>query len=413
MQAKSDFRRQVWRVPAGMVKEKMHPTASSGCTETGALMHDLTRTYTNESSGHPWQALLDSAGEGIWGVDLAGNCTFVNRAALAMLGYESHELVGRNMHRMVHHHYPDGREYPGEDCVIYSVFRKNRPFSNQLDHVFRKDGSLFYTEMSAQPILEDGAVRGAVVTFRDVTQARLSEEALRRSEKLAAVGQLASSIAHEINNPLESVINLLYLVKTADTRDEVRTYASLAEQELARISDITMQTLQFHRQQTIPAPVDLRETISAVLRLYTARFASRHVCVKLRLRETPEAILLEGDLRQVLNNLIRNAYDAMPKGGTLSIRLRSACNPATNAPGLRICVADTGSGFLPKMRQHLFEPFHTSKDVTGTGLGLWISKGIIDKHNGRIAMKSRLEEHSPESHGTAFSIWLPLKIEPG
>jgi PAS domain S-box-containing protein len=360
----------------------------------------------------PWQALLDSAAEGIWGVDLDGTCTFVNRAALAMLGYEkADDLVGKNMHAMVHHHYPDGRAYPVQECSVYNVFWHNSPFANQLDHVFRKDGSLFYAEMSAQPIVHRGQVRGAVVTFRDITNARLAEEALRRSEKLAAVGQLASSIAHEINNPLEAVINLLYLVRTAETQEDMRTYATLAEQEIARISDITMQTLRFHRHQTATAPVDLHETIPAVLRLYTTRFASRKVEVKLRMRQTPPAMLLEGDLRQVLNNLIRNAYDAMPRGGKLHVRLRPARCPITSIPGLRICVADTGTGFLPKMKNHLFEPFHTSKEITGTGLGLWISKGIVDKHKGRIKMRSRLQEISPNFHGTLFSLWLPLEHE--
>jgi PAS domain S-box-containing protein len=370
------------------------------------------RTSMLHADEQPWQALLDSAAEGIWGVDLEGTCTFVNRAALAMLGYEAaEELVGAHMHAMVHHHYPDGREYPNHECSVYSVFRKNSPFSNQLDHIFRKDGSFFYAEMSAQPIMHQGEIRGAVVTFRDITQARQAEEALRRSEKLAAVGQLASSIAHEINNPLEAVINLLYLVRTAETKDDMRTYAALAEQEIARISDITMQTLRFHRHQTATAPVDLHETIAAVLRLYKSRFAARKVEVKLRMRKTPHAMLLEGDLRQVLNNLIRNAYDAMPRGGQLHVRLRPALCPASGIPGLRICVADTGTGFLPTMKHHLFEPFHTSKEITGTGLGLWISKGIVDKHKGRITMKSRLQEASPQFHGTLFSLWLPLDHE--
>jgi signal transduction histidine kinase len=217
---------------------------------------------------------------------------------------------------------------------------------------------------------------------------------LRRSEKLAAVGQLASSIAHEINNPLEAVINLLYLIRTAESAEDILTYATLAEQELARISDITMQTLRFHQRQTASTAVDLHEMIPAVLRLYGSRFAAHKVEVKLRLRATPEAMLLEGDLRQVLNNLIRNAYDAMPKGGKLHVRLRPARCPITSIPGVRISVADTGTGFLPKMKKHLFEPFHTSKEITG-----------------RIKMRSRLQEVSPESHGTLFSLWLPLNHE--
>jgi PAS domain S-box-containing protein len=350
----------------------------------------------------PWQALLDSAGEGIWGVDLQGECTFVNRAALRMIGFTLEELVGQNMHDMVHHHYPDGSEYAKEECLINDVIWSRKPFANRIDHVFRKDGSMFWAEMSSQPIVDGDEVRGAVVTFRDVTQSRLADEALRRNEKLAAVGQLASSIAHEINNPLEAVINLLYLVRTADTMSDVKTFALLAETELARMADITLQTLRFHRQQTAAAPVDLNDTIPAVLRLYAARLMSRKIMLRMRLRPTPTPMLLEGDMRQVLNNLIRNAYDAMPEGGRLLIRLRVASSTTTGEAGVRITVADTGTGFLPRMRKHLFEPFHTSKEVTGTGLGLWISKGIMDKHRGRISMRSRL------GSGTVFSLWLPL-----
>ncbi|MGI4830097.1 MAG: two-component system sensor histidine kinase NtrB [Janthinobacterium lividum] len=371
-------------------------------------MHD--QTFPLRLEEQPWQALLDSAGEGIWGVDLQGVCTFVNRAACAALGFAPDELVGRNMHEVIHHHHPDGTPYPGRDCSVYNVFRRSQPFTNQIDHLFRKDGTMFYAELSAQPILHDGGTRGAVVTFRDITQTRLAEEALRRSEKLAAVGQLASSIAHEINNPLEAVTNLIYLIRNAAGPEEVELYASQAESELARVADIVTQTLRFHRQQSAAALVELNETIPAIVRLYNTRFRSRGLMADLRLRPTPPAMLLEGDIRQVLNNLIRNAYDAMPKGGVLHVRLRPATCLRTGAPGLRITVADTGTGFLPSIRPHLYEPFHTSKEVTGTGLGLWISKSIVDKHFGRISMRSHFEEDgaTPE-HGTVFSLWLPLR----
>ena len=268
---------------------------------------------------------------------------------------------------------------------------------------------MFYAEMSAQPILHDGQTRGAVVTFRDITQARLAEEALRRSEKLAAVGQLASSIAHEINNPLEAVTNLLYLIRGAETLDDVRKFAAEAEAELARVVDIAVQTLRFHKQQTAAALIDLSETLPAILRLYTTRFRTRGVVVKLRLRPTPPAMLLEGDIRQVLNNLVRNAFDAMPAGGALHLRLRQAVCPRTGMAGVRITIADTGTGFLPSMRPHLYEPFHTSKEITGTGLGLWISKGIVEKHGGRINMRSRFAADAEDlTHGTIFALWLPL-----
>ncbi len=382
-----------------------HPTKKR--RGTGAILTVCADATTKDEQ--PWQALLDSAGEGIWGVDLNGRCTFVNRAALRMLGFTAEELIGQHMHSLVHHHYPNGDFYPAHECLVYNVFWQSKPFTNQIDHLFRKNGELFWSEMSAQPIIHDGEVRGAVVTFRDITQARLAEEALRRSEKLAAVGQLASSIAHEINNPLEAVTNLLYLVRTAESMDDVKTYAILAETELARVADITMQTLRFHRQQTSVVPVNLNEVIPAILRLYVSRFSSRKVELMQRMHPSPTPLLLEGDIRQVLNNLIRNAYDAMPRGGKLFVRLRSARCMKTGVDGVRITVADTGTGFIPKMRATLFEPFHTSKEVTGTGLGLWISKGIIDKHKGRIQMRSRYAEAEGSGHGTAFSLWLPLK----
>ncbi len=121
-------------------------------------------------------------------------------------------------------------------------------------------------------------------------------------------------------------------------------------------------------------------------------------------------MVFEGDLRQVLNNLIRNAYDVMPMGGRLYVRLCAARSPTTGEAGVRITVADTGTGFLPRMREHLFEPFHTSKEITGTGLGLWISKGIVDKHRGAIRMRSRMQESGSEGgHGTVFTLWLPMR----
>lgn len=357
----------------------------------------------------PWQTLLDSAGEGIWGIDLNGRCTFVNKAALAMLGYTAEELIGRQMHDIVHHHYADGRPYPADECSVHHVFTENVSFAKQIDHLFRKDGSLFWTEMSAQPILDQGTVHGAVVTFRDITQSRLAEEALRRSEKLAAVGQLASSISHEINNPLEAVTNLLYLIRTSDTLHDVRIYAEQAEGEVARVSEIAKQTLRFHRQQSSPVPADLGEMLRAVLRLHMTRLLARRVEVILDLYPTPPASVLEGDMRQVLNNLVRNAYEATPDGGLLHVRLRPAMSQS-GEPGARITIADTGTGFLPSMREHLFEPFHTSKQVTGTGLGLWISKGIVDNHGGTLRMRTRLQDESEpdRGHGTVFQLWLPL-----
>jgi PAS domain S-box-containing protein len=458
-----------------------------------------------------WQALLDSAGEGIWGLDLEGNCTFVNRMAVSTFGFDSEELVGRNMHQLVHHHYPDGRPFPGEECPIYDVVRKNKALSRTTDTMFRKNGDSFVAEISAQPVAVDGCVVGVVVTFRevtelrqqqeslrkayalaerktaeldaviesmphgvyiatsdakmrsnhvanlmsggefpaelktlsralagewstetaktggrwirsvaapiflngeilggvavnsDVTQTRLQDEALRRSEKLAAVGQLASSIAHEINNPLESITNLLYLIRQSESMEDVQHYTRLAQGELARVTEITLQTLRFNRQQSKPAEVDIGDLLRTVMALYTGRIMVRGIDTDLKLLPVPRVLALEGEIRQVMNNLVRNALDAMSSGGRLLVRLHPQPDWQTGEQGVRLTVADTGEGITPEMRAHLFEPFQTTKEMTGTGLGLWVSKGIIEKHDGRINIRTRRDNH----HGTVFTVWLP------
>src|SRR5437899_405209 len=330
-----------------------------------------------------WQALLDSAGEGIWGLDLEGNCTFVNRMAVSTFGFKSEELLGRNMHELVHHHYPDGRLFPGEECPIYDVVRNNRALRRSTDTMFRKNGDPFLAEISAQPVAVDGCVVGVVVTFREVTETRLQDEALRRSEKLAAVGQLASSIAHEINNPLESITNLLYLIRQSESMEDVQYYTTLAQGELARVTEITLQTLRFNRQQSKPAEVDMAELLRTVMALYTGRIVVRGIHADLELVATPRVLALEGEIRQVMNNLVRNALDAMSSGGRLLVRLHPQPDWHSGEEGVRLTVADTGEGIRPEMRAHLFEPCQTTKEMTGTGLGLWVSVGIVEKTGGR------------------------------
>ncbi len=234
---------------------------------------------------------------------------------------------------------------------------------------------------------------------------RLQDEALRKSEKLAAVGQLASSIAHEINNPLESITNLLYLIRRADAMSEVQEYAEMAQVELARVTEITLQTLRFHRTQSRAVEVDLADLTRTVMALYTGRLLVRGVQLEWKVLPTPKVWCLEGEMRQVLNNLVRNALDALQNGGRLLLRLHPQHCMHTGVPGVRLTVADTGEGIQPRIADTLFEPFHTTKEATGTGLGLWVSKGIVEKHGGRIRVRSRRNE----AHGTVFSVWLRLK----
>ncbi len=249
---------------------------------------------------------------------------------------------------------------------------------------------------------------GGVAVNSDVTQVRLQDEALRRSEKLAAVGQLASSIAHEINNPLESITNLLYLIRQSETMEDVRHYTLLAQGEMARVTEITLQTLRFNRRQSKPAELDMAELLHTVMTLYTGRIMVRGIDADMKLMESPRVLALEGEIRQVVNNLVRNALDAMSNGARLLVRLHPQQNWRSGAKGVRFTVADTGEGIRPEMRAHLFEPFQTTKELTGTGLGLWVSKGIVEKHGGYIQTRTR---HGA-GHGTVFTVWLPVGGSP-
>ena len=230
------------------------------------------------------------------------------------------------------------------------------------------------------------------------------EGALRRLEKLAAVGQEASTIAHEINNPLESLTNLLYLMRLSDSLDEIKGYVAVAQQELARVTEITVQTLRFHRQAAKPTEVDLHELADGVMALYSGRMLLRKIELEWRAREAPRVTCLEGEIRQVLNNLVRNALDAMSVPGRLIIRVNATCEPAGERRGVRITIADTGEGIHPEMAGRLFELFQTTKEKTGTGLGLWVSRGIVEKHGGKIRVRSRTGHRS----GTVFAVWLPV-----
>ena len=240
-----------------------------------------------------------------------------------------------------------------------------------------------------------------------LAQRRKTEEALLRSEKLAVAGRLAASIAHEINNPLESVTNLLFLIGTSSTMDEARIYAATANDELARVSEIAIHTLKFFRQLSKPTSVYLTELVDSALVLYQARLISACVTVQKDFRACPPITAMAGELRQVIVNMVGNALDAMRGGGTLNIRIdrgREYSNGSRH--GMRLTIADSGAGISPEIKSRLFEPFVSSKGDTGTGLGLWVSSEIIRKHGGTIRFKT---SSSPPSTGTVFSIFLPAE----
>jgi signal transduction histidine kinase len=255
----------------------------------------------------------------------------------------------------------------------------------------------------------DGSVEAIAAVVLEVTHQKKAEAALIQSEKLAAVGRLASSISHEINNPLEAITNLLYLIGLSDDLPEsTRQYLQTAQSELSRVCQIATQTLRFHRQAVRATRVSASDLVDAVLNLYQGRLANSHIQVDARYATSTTILCFENDIRQVLNNLIANAIDAMrPGGGRLIVRAHDATDysPDYSQPrhGIRITIADTGHGMSATVKARLFEPFYTTKDLNGTGLGLWISAGIVTRHQGKLSYRS--SEH-PIHHGTIFSLFL-------
>ena len=299
----------------------------------------------------------------------------------------------------------DGRRVQGEEFPLPRALRsgKSQPPEEYLYQ--RGDGTRAWISIAASPIFNDqGEVTGGVVALSDIDLQKRSELALIQNEKLAAVGRLATSISHEINNPLEAVTNLIYLARNSgDLPAEIRHYLEGADQELSRVSQIVSHTLRFHRQSTNPSSRTPQELLAPTLGLFAGRLSNSQIAIKIRHRGSEAVVCLEGEIRQVLNNLIGNAIDSMKHGGRLLIRSRPATLWKQGLTGVRITIADTGSGIEAGALKHVFDAFFTTKGINGTGLGLWISKGIIEKHFGDLRVRSR--PMAPKT-GTVFSIFL-------
>lgn len=279
-------------------------------------------------------------------------------------------------------------------AVIASQVRMEIRSLHLLDRPVRKELLLSavqvaYTARMKQLEIRDAAERQAH-----------SDEALRNSEKLAMAGRLAATMAHEVNNPLEALGNLLYLIESCDAIEDAKSFARLASQELGRISEIVQHTLRFHRAPTKPEHTDLAEIASSAVALFRGKMLERHIVERLSVQRT-FAYCSAGEIRQALVNLIGNAIDAMPDGGQLHVRLSNL--KIDGAHVARLTVADTGSGIRPEIRPNLFTQFFTTKGSRGTGLGLWLTRDIVLRNRGSLRFRSRTETPS----GTVFAMYLP------
>ncbi|WP_187143364.1 two-component system sensor histidine kinase NtrB [Terriglobus albidus] len=272
-------------------------------------------------------------------------------------------------------------------------------------HFMTSKGESVWWDIKLLPELNlIGEIDHLLAISHDITPRKQAEQALIQSEKLATVGRLVSSIAHEINNPLAALTNLLYLARLEENRPEVMAYLDIADQELRRVSIIVNQTLRFHKQSSSPQAVSPTNLLTTVLTLYQRKLNSVAVQVEMDLMASSPVSCFEGDIRQVVSNLVANAIDAMSHGGRLILRTRELRGKTCLKRGLVITVADTGDGMSPVVQSKIFDPFFTTKGIDGNGLGLWISQEIVKRHHGNLTVRSRQRK---DASGTVFRLFLP------
>jgi two-component system, cell cycle sensor histidine kinase and response regulator CckA len=387
------------------------PSAAPGAPPIEELTRELDEA---RAAMHRLQALLESTDQGIYWVDARARCTFINRAGAEFLGWNASDLLGVDLHAVMHHHRRDGSAYPADSCPNHQALRTGRGVRVTDEVFWRKDGRPFDVEYSAHPVWADGTLTGAVVTFSDVTERRRLEDQLRMSQKLEAIGQLAGGIAHDFNNLL-TVINgytemlLGEHVHDAASSELLREIAGAG----ARAADLTRRLLIFGRKQEVARrPLKLDQVVDDIA-VMLRRLIGENVALSVdHAANLPVISADAGMLEQIVVNLAINARDAMPAGGRLSITTSletvSAAHLRASGRGrpgtfVRLAVADTGTGIPADVLPRIFEPFFTTKPVErGTGLGLATVFGIVEQHEGWITVDTAV------GRGTRFDVFLPV-----
>ncbi len=353
------------------------------------------------------ELILSTAGEGIYGLDLNGNTTFVNPAAAEMIGWKPEELLGLNQHNVLHHSKPDGSPYPSEKCPIYAALKDGEVHRVDNEVFWRKDGSSFPVEYISTPMRnKEGDIEGAVVVFRDMTERKKAEEEQNKTHKLESIGTLAGGIAHDFNNLLAAIRNNVYLSKMlADRKSEIYENMESVEKIIERADNLTHQLLTFAKGGS---PVKKTASIIELIK-ESAEFALKGSKVKTEYNVTDNIMPVdmdEGQMNQVIHNLILNAAQSMPQGGTIRISTENShLGPETKIPlqageYVKIVIQDQGIGITEEHLKNVFDPYFTTKEM-GRGLGLSITYSIIKNHTGHISVESET------GTGTTFTTYLP------
>ncbi len=377
-------------------------------TTLDSVRRHAQATYDSE---HRLRTILVSLTDAVVVCDLAGCIASMNPAAEHLSGWTEADALKQPFERVFPLEAPEGAAPPPTPAHALK-FNALSLLSAESLALTRSDGADLLLDQSGAPLQEDsGAATGIVLVLRDVTQQRRTQAALLASEKLATAGRLAATIAHEIHNPLDSVSNLLYLIQTGESDEENAEFIALARAELDRATQISRSLLGMYRESRTAVALDLTELIESVLLLVQRRFIQGNVKLDKHFATPAMVTGFPVELRQVFTNLLSNAADAAPPGTTVTLTTAlvhgsgAQDGGAPHRPGILATVRDQGVGVSPDVQARLFEPFFSTKGEAGTGLGLWVSKGIVLRHEGTIDLHS---SRVPEDHGTTVSVFLPF-----
>jgi PAS domain S-box-containing protein len=341
-------------------------------------------------------AIVQSSDDAIISKDLNGIITSWNEAATRILGYTREEMIGQSILKLIPEH------LRGDEKIIISKIRAGERIEHFETIRLKKNGELLNVSLTVSPVKDaTGEIIGASKILRDITGQKQIEKALLQSEKIAATGRMAATIAHEINNPLAAVVNLLYLLRPMITDADGISYLSAAESELNRVSHIAKQTLGYYREHASAARSTISALVADAITIYGPRCAAANIKIEKSLESSKEILLRKGEMMQVISNLIVNALYAMPNGGTLRI-----CVKDTEIPkdGVLLIIEDTGIGIPPENLPRIFDAFFTTRKTIGTGIGLFVAKQFVEGHGGEMKVRSSV---AAETHGTNVYTFLP------
>jgi PAS domain S-box-containing protein len=388
-----------WIEICGQLQPKMHGAAG----EILGTVRDITELKKGEEAHRTsfkrlaeLAAIVDSSDDVILSKDLNGIITSWNAAATRVFGYSAEETVGSSILMLIPNHL-----HSDEKTIIESV-RAGKRVEHFETVRLTKSGRLIDVSLTVSPIRNElGQVIGASKILRDISARKRIEESLLQAEKIAATGRMAATIAHEINNPLEAVMNLLYLLRPMITDPAAINYLSSAEDELGRVSHIAKQTLGYYREHASASNASLKEIALHAITIYEPRCKAAGIEIRTTFDSSIKVVLRRGEMMQVISNLIANSIHAMPAGGVLSLSVEDAKG---SPGGIALTVQDDGVGIAPEHLPHVFDAFFTTRSTVGTGIGLFVAKQFIEGHGGQIEIESR---NDPENHGTTIRIFLP------